>query len=108
MPYFDFICDNCDEREEIFAQAWHVNLSPTCTCGEKMRRNWHAERFGGVTFRSKGRYGAGFIEDFAPGDQVHITSYDQHARELKKRGLAFKGGMSPEVAYSRKHIRNKE
>ena len=106
MPYFDFICDHCDEREAIFAQAWHVNLAPTCTCGERMRRNYHAEHFQGVTHRSKGRYGAGFIENFAPGDTVHIRDFSQHQQELKKRGLDFKGAVSREVAYRRKHVRD--
>lgn len=111
MPNYCYQCDVCSKKDESFAWTYESREIPVC-CGKEMDRDYHAERFGGITNKEKGSdFATGFLETFenreaGQREQVFIKSRFHHEQELKKRGLAVKPP-NPEIAYSRKHARDR-
>lgn len=111
MPNYCYQCDVCSRKDESFAWTYEAREIPSC-CGKAMDRDYHAERFGGISRKEKGSdFAVGFLETFENKDvgkheQVFIKSRFHHEQELKKRGLVVKPP-NAEAAYRRKHAKDR-
>lgn len=105
MPYYCLSCPLCGREDEVRCQYEDLETKRPQCCGQGMVRDYRREHFQGITYRSKGVYGGGFVEDFGDGRPVEITDYQQHSRELAKRNLHFHE-MSAVHKYHRKHIKD--
>lgn len=66
MPYYEFVCDQCDERTELFAKmSEDVPDNPVCPeCGKKMGRDYGEV---GVVFKGQGWPGKEISESHRKG-----------------------------------------
>ena len=109
-------CFSCDDHEDEKADAicLHAQIDdperprrPHCpVCGKPMGRDYQAERFGGITNRSKGVYP--MVDDGIDpqGREVVINDYQHHKRLMKENGLRWHE-RTPESYYSRKHVKDR-
>lgn len=104
MPNYCYTCAACGAHSDIFCGVNDERTVTEC-CGVPMYHDFHRERFGGITHRSKGIYP--FVcEDLHPqGIPLEIQSYQHHERLLKQHGRAFHQ-KNPENVYRRKHIKD--
>ncbi len=82
MAWYVFQCDECRGGQEVCCLHSQLErMTPVC-CGNPMNRDFRAERFGGVSYRSKGKYP---MHDEMQG--VTHESYQAHERWIKDNGL---------------------
>ena len=101
MPYYIFRCDICNKPQEINCH-WQQRerLTPAC-CNQPMRRDYHAEQFGGVEHKNKGVYP---LRD-EMSDRT-FDSYQDHKAWLKSQGMTW-SERNREIDYRRKHVRDR-
>jgi hypothetical protein len=105
MPTYCFKCDICLRTEEIHCASDVISTMQKPCCNNKMmRRDWHAEQFGGVMNRSKGIYPLD-CENLGLGTTT-VHSYQEHQRILKSQRLVI-NEPSSESRYRHKHARDR-